>query len=136
VQAETSKSTIYYDGSCPLCRAKIAHYRGTDPAGALCFGDVSGTDASLPSGLTRQQAMQRFHVRSGNGKLLSGVAAFVEVWSRLPKWRWVARAAAVPAAITVLELGYRLFLPVRPLISRAFGEMRRLRVRADWAMRP
>lgn len=136
MQPEKSQPAVYFDGSCPLCRAEIAHYRGADRAGALCFVDVSVTDAPLPIGLTRQHAMQRFHVRAGNGKLLSGAAAFVEVWGRLPKWRWVARAAALPGAIAVLEAGYRLFLPARPFISRVFGEMHRLRMRVDRAMRP
>ena len=81
MQAKLSKSTVYFDGSCPLCRAEIAHYRGADRGAALCFVDVSEKDTSLPNGLTRQQAMERFHVRAADGQLLSGAAAFVEVWS-------------------------------------------------------
>lgn len=131
MQTETSKSTIYFDGSCPLCRAEIAHYRGTDREGALSFVDVSATDAGLPGGLTQLQAMQRFHVRAANGQLVSGAVAFVEVWSRLPRWRWAARAAALPGAMTVLELGYGLFLPIRPLLSRLFRTMQNLLGRTD-----
>lgn len=131
MQTETSKSTIYFDGSCPLCRAEIAHYRGTDREGALSFVDVSATDAGLPDGLTQLQAMQRFHVRAANGQLVSGAVAFVEVWSRLPRWRWAARAAALPGAMTVLELGYGLFLPIRPLLSRLFRTMQNLLGRTD-----
>ena len=124
MESATSTSTVYFDGACPLCRAEIEHYRATDRDGALCFVDVSATDACLPSGLSQQQAMQRFHVRAANGSLLSGAAAFVEVWSRLPKWRWAARAAALPGVTVALERGYRIFLPVRPFISRRFGKFR------------
>ena len=133
MQTETSKSTVFFDGSCPLCRAEIAHYRGADRGGALCFVDVSATDTSLSVGLTRQQAMERFHVRGGNGQLLSGAAAFVEVWSRLPGWRWAARAAALPGAMSALEGGYCFFLPIRPFISRLFGKLQRLLGRTDQA---
>lgn len=122
---QLSKSTVYFDGSCPLCRAEIGHYRREDKAGALCLVDVSKSDHTLPADLTRQQAMKRFHVLGGDGKLLSGAAAFIEVWSRLPRWRWAARAAALPGATTTLEIGYRLFLPVRPLISRLLGRAQR-----------
>jgi predicted DCC family thiol-disulfide oxidoreductase YuxK len=135
VQIEASKSTVYFDGSCPLCRVEIAHYRGTDRAGALCFVDVSATETCLPNELIQQQAMERFHVRAANGQLLSGAAAFVEVWSRLPRWRWAARAAALPGATTALERGYRLFLPVRPFISRLFGKKQRFGERANRTQR-
>ena len=124
---ETAPSTVYFDGSCALCRAEIGHYRGQDQSGALCFVDVSDPDAAVPPGLSQRAAMDRFHVRAGNGELVSGAAAFVEVWSRLPRWRWAARAAAWPGVIAALERGYRLFLPVRPMISRGFGWLQRAR---------
>ena len=118
-------STVYFDGSCPLCQAEIGYYRRKDQAGALCFVDVSEPGAVAPEGVSRQRAMQRFHVRASDGRVLSGAAAFVEVWSRLPRWRWAARAASLPGVLAALELGYRAFLPVRPFISRLFGRLRR-----------
>ncbi len=121
---ETPPATLYFDGACPLCRAEIGYYRRQDQAGALCFVDVSNPDAATPEGVTQAGAMARFHVRAGDGRVLSGAAAFVAVWALLPGWRWAARAAAVPGAVTVLELGYRLFLPVRPYVSRLFGRLR------------
>jgi predicted DCC family thiol-disulfide oxidoreductase YuxK len=101
-------------------------YRRSDHAGALCFVDVSQSDGSVPDGLSRQSALKRFHVRAGNGQVLSGAQAFVEIWGRLPRWRFAARAAAWPGAMTALELGYRAFLPVRPPLSRLFGTLQKL----------
>jgi predicted DCC family thiol-disulfide oxidoreductase YuxK len=77
--------------------------------------------------------MERFHVRASDGSVLSGAAAFVEVWTRLPKWRWAARAASLPGALAALELGYRMFLPVRPIISRVFGRVLKLQSVFDGA---
>lgn len=130
---ELSRSTVYYDGSCPLCRAEIEFYRRSDNSDALSFIDVSESGASIPAGLTQQRALERFHVRAGNGQILSGAAAFVEVWARLPRWRWAARAAALPGSMAALELGYRLFLPVRPVISRLFSKMQKLAARVHRA---
>ena len=127
MEAESSRSTVYFDGSCPLCRAEIGYYRGSDQSGALCFVDVSDPDVLVPDGLTQRRAMERFHVRAGNGQLLSGAAAFVEVWARLPRWRWAARVAALPGILALLELSYRLFLPARPALAVIFGRIKRLR---------
>lgn len=135
MKLEPSPSTVYFDGSCPLCRAEIGYYRRTDQDGALCFVDVSEPGAPIPDGLAQQHAMERFHVQAGDGRLLSGAAAFVEVWSRLPRWRWAARAASLPGALAVLEFGYRMFLPVRPRISRLFGRAVRLKSGGEGATR-
>ena len=78
---------VYFDGSCPLCRAEIALYRRQAKAESLCFADVSNPATPLGEDLERHQAMKRFHVRKEDGRLVTGAAAFVEVWKRLPQWR-------------------------------------------------
>ena len=125
MKSEFTRSTVYFDGSCPLCRAEIGYYRRKDSLEALSFIDVSKPDAAVPVGLTQSRAMERFHVRAGNGELLSGAAAFVELWVRLPRWRWAARAAAIPGVLPVLEMSYRLFLRGRPMLVWIFGRVAR-----------
>lgn len=115
---ETPQLTVYFDGSCPLCRAEIRHYKAEDGAGAIRFVDASRTEGDFAGDLTRQQALARFHVRQSNGVLISGAAAFVAVWRVLPRWQRAARLATVPGMMAALKFGYRLFLPVRPLLSR------------------
>jgi predicted DCC family thiol-disulfide oxidoreductase YuxK len=127
MEPDYSKSTVYFDGSCPLCQAEIGYYRRKDKDGALCFIDVSKTGALTPEGITQEKALKRFHVGTSDGRVLSGAPAFVEVWTRLPNWRWAARAASLPGALAVLQLGYGLFLPIRPFVSRLFGCIVRLR---------
>lgn len=116
-------AAVYYDGSCPLCRAEIAHYRAQQGAEAICFVDVSKQGEPLAEGLSPEQAMARFHVRTNDGAIVSGARAFVSVWRALPRWAWAARLASLPGVTPALELGYRLFPPVRPLLSRLAGRV-------------
>ena len=126
MESKLPKSTVYFDGSCSLCRAEIGYYRREDQDSALCFVDISDTGAIPPEGITQERAMKRFHVRASDGRVISGAAGFVEVWSLLPTWRWAASAASLPGALIALEWGYRIFLPVRTLSSRLFGRALRL----------
>ena len=122
MELQLPKSTVFFDGSCPLCRAEIGYYRREDQCRALCFVDISEAGVMPPEGITQERAMKRFHVRASDGRVLSGAAAFGEVWSRLPSWRWAARLAGLPGVTPLLEVGYRLFLPIRPYLSMAFGK--------------
>ena len=124
MESQLPKSTVYFDGSCPLCRAEIGYYQRKDQYSALCFVDISEPGGIPPEGITQERAMKRFHVRASDGRVLSGAAAFVEVWTRLPRWRWAARLAGLPGVTPLLEVSYRLFLPIRPYLSKAFGKLK------------
>ena len=81
MESRCPQSTVYFDGSCSLCRAEIEHYRREDKAGALRFVDISETGSKPPEGISRERAMERFHVRASDGRVLSGAVAFVEILS-------------------------------------------------------
>ncbi len=120
--ASSPTCAVFYDGSCPLCTAEIGVYRAQDTKGALTLIDVSQS-TDLPDGLTQAAVMARFHVMTQEGRVLSGAAAFVEVWRALPGWRWLARLSDLPGVLWLMERAYRGFLPIRPYLSRAFGRV-------------
>lgn len=117
-RADADALTVYFDGSCALCSVEIAHYAGQRGGERLCFVDASAPGATTGDDLPQEAALRRFHVRRADGALVSGARAFVAIWEVLPGWRLPARIARLPGVMPLLEIGYRLFLPVRPLLSR------------------
>ncbi|MEM9378009.1 MAG: DUF393 domain-containing protein [Pseudomonadota bacterium] len=113
------KFSVFYDESCPMCRKEIAFYRRRSGAEAIDWVDVS-QPANVPDGLTCRQAMARFHVRTENGTLIDGGAAFAELWKRLPTLRWLGLISSTPLTRPVLNLAYNLFLPLRPQLQKLF----------------
>ena len=112
------KITVFYDGACPLCQREIAFYRRQRGAGTIQWMDVSReTDDHIVPGLTRSQALARFHVRRADGKLVSGVTAFAQLWLALPGFRRWGRLIQARPVIRVLDHCYDLFLKVRPRIQ-------------------
>jgi predicted DCC family thiol-disulfide oxidoreductase YuxK len=112
----TPDLTVYFDGSCPLCRREISLYQSLSSKQLLQWVDVSAPTA-LPCGLTCELAMQRFHVRDAQGRLYSGAEAFSVLWRCFSGWRVLGWMTAVPPLSWLAEAAYRLFLPVRPRLQ-------------------
>lgn len=106
---------VFFDGDCPLCQAEIGMYQ-RQRADAR-FTDVS-TGAGAPPEISPQAALKRFHVRRGDGVLVSGAAAFAELWKATPGWRWLGHIAAVPPFVWIGEGLYRAFLVFRPGLQK------------------
>ena len=119
-QENSGTTVIFFDGSCPLCRTEIEAYGRRNGAGQLRLVDVSAENVVLPQGLSRDQANARFHVLSREGRLISGAAAFIEVWNQLPSLRWAAWLSSHRGTFFMLESAYRLFLLMRPRLVRWF----------------
>lgn len=115
-----SKTTVFYDGTCPLCSAEIGYYKKLDTSQSLSLVDISTAEFGQQDILQYETAMARFHALSSDGRLLSGAEAFIEVWRGLPGWNWVAKLASIPGVKSLLEILYRGFLFFRPLIVKVY----------------
>ena len=108
--------TVYFDGGCPLCSREIAAYRRQAGAEKCVWVDASAcSESALGDGLSRPDALARFHVRSADGQMLTGMRAFALLWRQLPRMAWVGRLVSVGPMPAMLEAAYRLFLRLRPL---------------------
>ncbi|WP_062117875.1 thiol-disulfide oxidoreductase DCC family protein [Aureimonas sp. AU40] len=115
--------TVWYDGSCPLCRQEIALMRRLDRRGAIRFIDaVEAGPASCP--LDRGDLLARFHA-SQNGRLFSGAEAFAAMWRAIPLLRPLGWAFQRPFALALLEGLYRRFLRARPALQRLARRLER-----------
>ena len=115
----TGKLTVFFDGVCPLCTSEIGVYRKCFGADNLAFVDVSALDAGLVApDLDKATALQRFHVRLADGRLVSGAAGFGHLWLALPAWHWLGRVVLLPGMLQATEAIYRVFLLARPSLQR------------------
>lgn len=111
---------VMFDGACPLCRREIGFYQKLKSTEEIAWIDVSKCDFQAPSGMTKKQLLQRFHLITPAGKILSGAAAFVFVWKTLPGWRWISKFSRLPGMLPLMEWLYRGFLIVRPALQMLF----------------
>lgn len=117
---EKNCTNFLYDGSCPLCALEINQYRKIIPDSPIHWVDVSSPEFTAPLGQTKESLMQRFHVVQPDGELISGAAAFVSVWEKLPKFRYLAALSKLPGMLNAMEFGYVNFLKIRPRLQAFF----------------
>ena len=115
--------TVYYDGSCPLCRKEIAFYQRRRGADRISWADVSDPDA-VPTDLDCSKALSRFHVRERNGRLVNGGEAFAALWRQLPAFQLIGQIFRVAPLKWLLNAAYEAFLPIRPRLQALFANRR------------
>jgi len=89
------RPVCYYNGACPVCRFEIEHYKNGPDGAAVRWHDLSGDPEALAAfGIDRTQAKRRLHVIDEAGRLHTGVDAFIVIWQRMPRYRWLGRFVA------------------------------------------
>ncbi|MEM7524510.1 MAG: DUF393 domain-containing protein [Pseudomonadota bacterium] len=87
---------VIYNAECPVCAFEIDHYRAYAAREnlPLSFHDLNAVELAR-WGLTEDQAARRLYVEK-DGRLESGIPAFLILWREMPRYRWLARLVGAP----------------------------------------
>ena len=107
-----SETSVLYNSHCPVCSAEIGHYaRYVGDAGLPIRFDDLNTEALDRWGLDRDTAARSLYVQR-DGVLVSGVPAFVLLWSQMPRYRLLARMVGLPGIRHLASAAYdHVFAP-------------------------
>ncbi|MCF6444050.1 thiol-disulfide oxidoreductase DCC family protein [Nereida sp. MMG025] len=97
---------VIYNGSCPICSREVngyAKYAANNDLD-LKFEDLNDVDLNA-YGLDRDTAAKQFHVDDGH-KIVGGVDAFILLWSRMPRFRFLARFVSLPVIKPIARVVY------------------------------
>ena len=101
---------VFYDGNCGLCSKEIKYYKKIAPAGQFQWLDIfSNAEALKKTGISTEQALKELHVIDPTQKCHIGVDAFIQIWRRLPKWRYLAFFVNLPIIHFCSSKIYKLF---------------------------
>jgi predicted DCC family thiol-disulfide oxidoreductase YuxK len=109
--------TVFYDGSCSVCRREMQVYQRNNPQKRLVFIDISQPDFIAQNyGKTEQKFMARMHVRDADGVYATGVAAFILIWQAYPEnsvYPYLGKIVGFPGINQLACLCYALFARYR-----------------------
>ena len=104
---------VYYNSACPVCKAGIEKQRAMMERCGV--DDVEWVDVhtrpemadETPSSL--EQVRERLHVRDDCGQIRIGADAFIFLWLKTPRLRWLGRFAQLPVIRQVFQWCYNGF---------------------------
>ncbi len=122
MENDTSTSVLY-NASCSVCDFEIRQYaQYADHNGLPIRFDDLNSDARLQWRLDADTAARRLYVLH-EGRLTSGIPAFLVLWAQMPKYRWLARTVGLPGIRQIASVLYDFVLA--PALYR--WHLRRLR---------
>ena len=95
---------VYFNNSCSVCRMEINHYKKFNEK--LGWIDVTNNkEAEKETAKSSAELIRRLHVEQ-DGKIYQGIDAFLIVWSRLPKYRWLYKLVKTPGIYHASYIAY------------------------------
>tara|TARA_B100001758_G_scaffold240608_1_gene246388 strand:+ start:555 stop:902 length:348 start_codon:yes stop_codon:yes gene_type:complete len=98
---------VYFNNSCKICRAEIDLYK-KEKIQEIDWIDI--TDNSLAEkeiSKTDKELLRRLHVKDGE-KVLEGAKAFLVLWKKMPKYKFLYNFFKLPIIFTLFSILYEI----------------------------
>ena len=95
---------VYYNESCSICRFEINHYKKFEEK--IGWVDVTNNKSAVDE--TKKQPkelIRRLHVLK-DGQIYNGIDAFLIVWEKLPKYKWLYNLVNTPIIYRISYIAY------------------------------
>ena len=98
---------VFFNNSCNVCRLEINHYKKI--AGSnLEWVDITNNDEALKlTSKSQAELLRRLHVIE-DGKVIGGAKAFVIIWSKIPKYNFLAKIFSIKPLFVLFHYGYEV----------------------------
>jgi predicted DCC family thiol-disulfide oxidoreductase YuxK len=98
---------VYYNESCNICRAEINLYKKQNIE-EIDWIDITNNVAAEKATLKDNKALlRRLHVIM-DGKIFDGAEAFLLVWKKIPKYKFLYSFFRLPIIFQVFSLVYEI----------------------------
>jgi predicted DCC family thiol-disulfide oxidoreductase YuxK len=98
---------VYYNKSCNICRAEINLYKKQNIE-EIEWVDITDNIVAEKNTLKDNKTLlRRLHVKEG-GKVFGGAKAFLLVWKKIPKYKFLYNFFKLPIIFTLFSFFYEI----------------------------
>ena len=99
---------VYFNNSCKICKAEIDLYK-KEKIQEIDWVDITDNKlATQETSKNSKELLRRLHVKEGE-KILEGAEAFLLLWKKIPKYKFLYNFFKLPIIFTIFKYGYEMF---------------------------
>ena len=84
------KLKIFFNNSCNICKLEIDHYKKISDENFEWVDITNNQEAVKLTSKSPEELLRRLHVID-RGKVIGGAKAFLIIWSKIPKYNFLAK---------------------------------------------
>ena len=98
---------VYFNNSCKICKAEIDLYK-KEKINEIDWIDITNNElAEKETSKNSKQLLRRLHVKDGE-KVLEGAEAFLLLWKKMPKYRFLYNFFKLPIIFNIFSVVYEI----------------------------
>ena len=98
---------VYFNNSCKICRSEINLYKKENIKDIEWIDITNNSIAEKETLKNEKELLRRLHVKENN-KILNGAEAFLYVWKKIPKYKFLYKFFRLPIIFTFFKYGYEM----------------------------
>ena len=98
---------VYFNNSCNICRAEINLYKKQNIEDIEWIDVTNNRSAELETQKNDKALLRRLHIKDGE-KVIGGAEAFLLVWKKIPKYRFLYIFFKMPIIFTFFSYFYEI----------------------------
>tara|TARA_B100001029_G_C14903235_1_gene362133 strand:- start:237 stop:587 length:351 start_codon:yes stop_codon:yes gene_type:complete len=98
---------VFFNNSCSICRFEINHYKKVSDSSLEWIDITDNYQALKLTSKNKSELLRRLHVID-NGKVIGGAKAFVIIWSKIPKYKFLAKLVSIKPIFIIFHYVYEI----------------------------
>ena len=98
---------VYYNESCNICKAEINLYKKQNIEEIEWVDITNNIIAEKETSKNDKNLLRRLHVID-NGKVFEGAEAFLLVWKKIPKYKFLYKFFKLPVIYQIFKFTYEI----------------------------
>ena len=98
---------VYYNESCNICKSEINLYKKQNIEEIEWVDITNNIIAEKETSKNDKNLLRRLHVID-NGKVFEGAEAFLLVWKKIPKYKFLYNFFKLPIIFQIFKFGYEI----------------------------